>query len=201
MQCRHDTSLLYKAAEIVNDRTAIPSRKADAAAYRIRRLADARGLLAAGVAIAIAALGIGIGMSFAWPPTVAKSVSDTGVRAGLRRLEREYGASSEITPSKATTNYAVFKAIEVQHFARTWRIQAGHHFDTSEDPIWARAWCYTSVLRDGVVIRLDLADRKSATASAWTSPTTPQMLQVLDLTNRQVAELARDCPWLESDML
>lgn len=204
MQVRHDVSMLQRAVEVAGERATIPVHHAAAQDYRVRLLAEARRLLAVGCAIAIAAigLGIGVGLALGWSDTEAKNPSETArIRAAVSRIESGMPPGEAPAGAEPTTNFSIFRSVEPTLFGQTWLIEAGHHFDSSEDESWANAWCYTEKYSDGVWLRMHFSARNAPESDPISPPQTPQTLRAFELTAEQVKQLAGHCPWLESDAL
>ncbi|MCB1884441.1 MAG: hypothetical protein KDG89_10680 [Geminicoccaceae bacterium] len=202
MRTRHDTTMLQAAVAVANRRAAIPAVLAGAGAYRERLRAEAWRWLAGGAALAIAAIGIGAGVALA-RPTPARPAAGAppsaldDVRRQLGELEGNLEPGTGRMGAKVTTNFAVFRETTISLFDREWVLNAGHHFDSSDDPTWSKAWCYSQLVRDGVVVSLDLARRTDPATAPELDITTSQTLQTVGLTTTQAKELAAYCPWLE----
>lgn len=222
MEVRHNTDLLEKALEHVVRQASIPSIEAEALAHE--KMARAQGFrrLATGTALGVAAVGIGLGIWLAYPSlrgvneTTTTKISDrlpiTPDGDGLETtvespqpdtLQPDISenpptvAEVPVTPDVITTNYTIFNNRSVSLAGRSWDVTAGHFFENEADKQWKHAWCYTEDRRDGLVVKIDLANRETPTAQPIAPVASAQTLQKVGLSTSEALTIAAKCPWVD----
>jgi hypothetical protein len=224
VEIRHNTKLLEQAVALVVERAAIPAREAAARVAEKHAQAISKRRLATGIAIAVAAIGVGLGIMLGlWgpkredraivalqppvvppPPTVYVTVTPSP-RVTLEPKVTEkpivptgVPASSPPAPyHPPIANYTKFSAQTVNLVGADWVLEAGHQFANEADIYWQNAWCYTSKSVDGVMTKVDLAQR----SSPFVQPVAPVASGETDvkvgLDDATALELASRCPWLD----
>lgn len=216
MEVRHNTSLLERALEHVVRQASIPSIEAEARAHE--KMARAQGFrrMATGAALGLAAVGIGLGLWLAYPnhtyvseaPAPGASPATTEAAPDSNSPAKETPPSGAPThpqppqeppgnPDVVTTNYTIFSYRTVSLAGRTWEVTAGHFFENETDKQWKHAWCYTEDRRDGLIVKIDLANRESSAAQPKAPAATTQTLQKVQLSTFEALTLATKCPWLD----
>ena len=179
---RHNTTLLEEAVAHIVRRAAIPTIEAEAAALHKRSRALAHRRLATGAAIALAAVGIGLGVFFGTrsrsphivvaakedakgpPPAKMPDRAPERVPSPAPIANPAPSANQPATHAPITTKYTLFNEEDVTLLGKTWRLEAGHFFADATQKSWEYAWCHTSMLVDGVEIRVELVYRASPDA-------------------------------------
>ena len=99
-----------------------------------------------------------------------------------------------------TTNFTIFRNRSVVLGPNNLLIQAGHSFKTEQDQKslnWERAWCYTTLIEQGIEFKFDLGNRASSLVAPSYSPLSQAALDKAKLTEFEAATLASKCPWLD----
>jgi hypothetical protein len=224
MEIRHNTTLLEQAIAHIVRQASIPSIEAEARAQETMARAQALRRIATGAALGVAAVGIGLGIWLAYPnvqrvadvmPSAEKSTPPDapapapGITSPNPAIEPapESPAPADVAnppttnapanPDIVTTDYSIFNNRTVPLAGQNWDITAGHFFENETDQQWKQAWCYSEVLRDGVVIKIDLALREGHSTQPMAPTASPQTLEKAGLTTLEALTLATRCPWLD----
>lgn len=103
-------------------------------------------------------------------------------------------------PGIDTKNFSIFTQRDLQVAGLKRTIEAGHSFATEQDQLdrrWSRAWCYTTVVDDGLNIKIDLGSRETVDGK----PAVPRLESVqltrVGLSLKDLLYLAENCPWLD----
>jgi hypothetical protein len=197
MEIRHNTALLEQALELVVQRAAIPSKQAEAEAAERRARAVARRRLATGGAIALAAVGIGLGIWLGlWRmPNEPRVVSLPPAQSPSPVVPSPIQPKTEQLPD--LVDYDKFATRNAFVRGRQWEVEAGHHYATDTDKVWSNAWCYTNQSADGVLVRIDLAERGSPSGKPRGPLASPESLKQVGLDDSSALDLATKCPWLD----
>ena len=178
-------------------RAAIPSKQAEAEAAERRARAVARRRLATGGAIALAAVGIGLGIWLGlWRmPNEPRVVSLPPAQSPSPVVPSPIQPKTEQLPD--LVDYDKFATRNAFVRGRQWEVEAGHHYATDTDKVWSNAWCYTNQSADGVLVRIDLAERGSPSGKPRGPLASPESLKQVGLDDSSALDLATKCPWLD----
>ena len=205
MEVRHNTKVLERAVELVVTRAETPLLAARAAARASLQRSDAIRRIATGTAIAVAAIGIGIGIFLSKnepTPTVARSVPTQSQLTEVTPKVRDPQSQVTVPEKKSieTTNFTIFKSIEVPIGDKTWTIYAGHNFATGEEQAagnWNAAWCTTEVNVDKLDVKISLGVRPTK----WDIQSQPvydqKFATSVGLNPEIIRQLAVKCPWMD----
>ena len=100
-------------------------------------------------------------------------------------------------PHQIVVDYDKFATRNVFVRGRQWEVEAGHHYATDTDKVWSNAWCYTNQSADGVLVRIDLAERGSPSGKPRGPLASPESLKQVGLDDSSALDLATKCPWLD----
>ena len=192
-------------------RASIPSKQAEAAAAERIARAVARRRFATGAAIALAAIGVGLGIRLGlWRPAIGDRVVTLPTPPPLAPVEHKVEPKVEPAPSLSTpsqtkpfdphqvvVDYDKFATRNAFVGGRQWEVTAGHHYATDTDKVWSNAWCYTSQYADGVLVKIDLAERDSQSSGPRGPLASPASLARVGLDDASALEVASKCPWLD----
>ena len=195
-------------------RASIPSKQAEAEAAEKTARAVARRRVATGVAVAVAAVGLGLGVRLGlWRPANEDKVVSLPTAQAPARAEgipptiqpktepvQDRSAQAEpnaFDPRQVVVNYEKFATREASFGGRQWQVEAGHHYATDTDTVWTNAWCYTSQVADGVLVKIDLAARDSPSSRPRGPLASPESLMRVGLDDSSALDLAAKCPWLD----
>jgi hypothetical protein len=224
VEVRHNTALLEKALEHVVRQASIPSIEAEALAHEKMARAQGFRRLATGAALGVAAVGIGLGIWLAYPAyrgagdTIAKADTTNttegqpadpnkqGAEPGTEPAEtvppksdisevQQTTPEAPVVPDVVTTNYTIFNTHTVSVAGRSWEVTAGHFFENEADKQWKHAWCYTEHRSDGLVVKVDLANRETSVAQPIAPIASAQTLQKAGLSSLEALTIAAKCPW------
>lgn len=112
----------------------------------------------------------------AFPPTVIERTSDGGV---------------------VTTDFTIFRTVEVPTNLGSLEVKAGHHFDTEDQSTFSHAWCYAE-LGGSVAMTINLGTK---------DPSAPAMMEPFGETERRLSKLESTshrrmfeaCPWIDAN--
>ena len=143
------------------------------------------------------------------PELANKSIDQEVSENKKEKISREVDVAPPKTPapepeenrdSYVTTDFSIFRRMELKEFGYSWVIEAGHSFKTEADQakgIWSSAWCYTNQEVKGLSLKLDLARRNSPNGPPLIHSPKDQTLEALGLTIGNLKYLAESCPWYD----
>lgn len=140
-------------------------------------------IIAFGVSISCMALSIGKGVSLAKEPKIAENFY-------------EFPEAPALSPSQENEivrNYVIFHDVESKIVDETISVTAGHEYMTSNQHTYDRAFCYTILLRNGVLVRVNLSEKQPDRAPM---PLVDQNLRFLNVTRQHIQEMQDLCPYL-----
>ena len=193
-----DFSRVNAALRLVQREWGLASEREGAEVAKVRAEATTRVVKYGAVGIALVILSIGIAI---WLSNQRHTTNTVHYRSPPAVGEQLPPAPppSPIIQNKVVTSFSKFRSIHAGSLTGFTNLHfhdltAGHHYRDSNAQRWEYAWCYAMFWKDGLDVKINLAQRGATHKSASVSL---QERRQFGLSEADVSFLQSRCPWQE----